>query len=274
MFDMHVHIPDESMFLALGTQLLEASASYFRADVSKKNFEEVERDLRSQGVSGYALLPVPSKWFVPEPVNKKVASYVSESDMAVGFAAVNPQLDPRKTVKEALDEGLVGVKLHPTLQEIHPDDKRLYTMYHLLSENRGVVVVHTGTSGIGGGINGGGGMKIEYSRPVYVDNVAAEFPNVSFVIAHFGWPWFNEAIAIATQKANVFLDLSGWSPRYIPSEVWNYSNTLLQDRVLYGSDYPFIKPSRWIKEFENIPLKEEVKRKILFENAQKMFQLG
>jgi predicted TIM-barrel fold metal-dependent hydrolase len=274
MFDMHVHIPDESLFSALGTPLLEASASYFRAEVTKKGLEEVERDLSDQGVTGYALLPVPSKWFIAEQLNKRVASYIAESEMAVGFAAVNPQLEPLKTTREALGEGLVGVKIHPTLQEIYPDDKRLYTMYHLLSENQGVVIVHTGTSGIGGGLKGGGGMKIEYSRPIYVDNVAAEFPDVNFVIAHFGWPWFNEAIAIATQKANVFLDLSGWSPKYIPSEVWSYANTLLQDRVVYGSDYPFIMPSRWAKEFESIPLKEEVKRKILFKNAQKMFHLG
>jgi predicted TIM-barrel fold metal-dependent hydrolase len=268
---MHVHIPDSAFFSAFSEKVLLASASYFRAKVELKSFEQTEEELKSQGVSSYALLPVPTRDFDPQPLNQLVSSYASKSDIAIGFACVNPAREPKATIKRALDLGLAGVKLHPILQEVRPDDERLYPVYEALSDVNGVVVVHTGTSGIGAGLKGGGGFRLDFSRPIYVDNVAASFPDVNFVLAHFGWPWSTEAIAIALQKANVYLELSGWNPKYIPKEVWVYANTLLQDRVLFGSDYPFVQPKKWLEEFEKIDLKEEVKRKILYQNAEKLF---
>jgi Predicted metal-dependent hydrolase of the TIM-barrel fold len=145
--------------------------------------------------------------------------------------------------------GLAGVKLHPILQEVRPDDERLYPVYEALSDVNGVVVIHTGTSGIGAGLKGGGGFRLDFSRPIYVDNVAASFPDVNFVLAHFGWPWSTEAIAIALQKANVYLELSGWNPKYIPKEVWVYANTLLQDRVLVATT-PLSNPRSGLKSLK------------------------
>jgi predicted TIM-barrel fold metal-dependent hydrolase len=273
LFDMHVHITDELVESSFSPQILAASAAYFRTRFRKINFDEFEKDLVSQGVGGYALLPLPAKGLDPQRYNKAIVNYVSRSESAVGFAAVNPDIDPSKTMIEARTKKLVGLKVHPTLQEVRPDDRRLYPAYEVLSSQtkNGVVVVHTGTSGLGGGLRGGGGFKIEYSRPVYVDNVAADFPDVNFVMAHFGWPWTLEAVAVAAQKANVYLDLSGWSPKYIPAEIWTYAKNQLSDRVLFGSDYPFIQPSRWVQDFGNIPLPQEVKNKILSENARKLF---
>ncbi len=274
LFDLHVHVPDDQMYSVMGNHIVEASAAYFRAKVVKQALSQVEDELRAAGVTGYALLPVPRSGFDANRANEISAKYLAQSEMAVGFAAVNPDRDPSATMRKALDDQLEGLKIHPTLQECYPSDERLQPVYELLSDSRGVVVVHTGTSGIGGGLKGGGGMKIEYSRPIYIDEVAAKFPEVKFVMAHFGWPWTEEAIAISLQKANVYLDLSGWSPKYIPQELWKYANSLLQDKILFGSDYPFVNPLRWKSEFDMIELKPEVKEKILYKNAARLFDLA
>ena len=271
-FDVHVHIPDKGVEDALGKPVLEASIKYFRADYTEQTFEEAESSLASQGVRKYALLPVPSKLGDADKVNALTAQRASTSSMAVGFAWVNPLSNPLGSLRKAAKMGLNCLKVHPTLQEIRPDHQKMIPVYTELSQVAGIVVVHTGTSGIGGGIRGGGGYKIDYSRPVYVDSVAADFPDVTFIMAHFGWPWVTEAIAISLQKENVYLDLSGWSPKYVSEEVWRYARSLLKDRVVYGSDYPFIQPSRWFKEFHAVGLPEDVERRILWENAARLFK--
>jgi predicted TIM-barrel fold metal-dependent hydrolase len=270
-FDVHVHVPDDLMFEALDQRVFEASVKYFRADVKRMSFREVEATLLEQGVDRFVVLPVPTRSFDASKVNRRISDYVSSSKVAVGFAAVDPADSPGQHMREALGLGLRGLKLHPNLQFIYPNDQRLRPVYDALDEVGGVVLVHTGTSGIGGGLRGGGGFRLDYSRPIWVDEVAAEHPNTSFILAHFGWPWVDEAIAISLQKANVYLDLSGWSPKYIPSQVWSYANTLLQDRVIAGSDYPFIKPQRWLEDLSQIQLRQEVREKLVRLNAEKLF---
>ncbi|MEM3670812.1 MAG: amidohydrolase family protein [Thermoprotei archaeon] len=266
-----MHVPDKGLVNALGEAVLEASVKYFRADFSWKTFEQMEDELRQQGVSRYALLPVPNTRTNPDEDNKLTAERAQSSSSAIGFAWVDPLRDPLGTIKRALKLGLVNLKLHPTLQGVYPDHEALVKVYQELSEVKGTVIIHTGTSGIGGGIKGGGGLRIGFSKPIPVDNVAAQFPDVNFVMAHFGWPWYNEAIAVALQKANVYLDLSGWDPKYIPQEVWTYARTLLKTKILYGSDYPFVKPSRWVSSFEKIDLPQEVRQLITYGNAEALF---
>jgi predicted TIM-barrel fold metal-dependent hydrolase len=272
MFDMHVHVPDDYFYSVLSEEVIASSMQYFRGSFSKMDFEECEGIFEEQGVTAYALLPLPIKGFDPEPVYERFSAYLAKSAMAVGFAAVNPERDPLSLVRKALREGFAGVKLHPTLQEIYPWDQRLYPVYQALSEVDGVVVVHTGTSGIGAGMRAGGGFKLEYARPLHIDRVAAEFPNVNFVLAHFGWPWYEEAVAIALQKANVYIDLSGWSPKYIPEVIWKYAQGPLESRILFGSDFPFITPKRWVSDFAAVSLRDETKRKIMYENASSLFE--
>ncbi len=107
----------------------------------------------------------------------------------------------------------------------------------------------------------------------YLDDLAADFPNLTIIGAHPSWPWQEEMLAIAVHKTNVYIDLSGWSPKYFPPSLVQYANTLLQDRVLFGSDYPFITPERWLKDFEKAGFKPEVHEKILFQNAQRLLNL-
>ena len=126
---------------------------------------------------------------------------------------------------------------------------------------------HTGQTGIGAGLPGGRGIKLRYSDPMLLDDVAADFPHLTVVLAHPSVPWQDEAISIATHKANVYIDLSGWSPKYFPPQLVRYANSLLKHKVLFGSDFPLISPDRWLADFGKLDIKDEVRPLILKDNA-------
>jgi predicted TIM-barrel fold metal-dependent hydrolase len=108
---------------------------------------------------------------------------------------------------------------------------------------------------------------------MYLDDVCVDFPDMKIVLAHPSFPWQEEALAVATHKPNVYIDLSGWSPKYFPPILVRYANTLLKDRVLFGSDWPAITPDRWLKDFDTLEIRPDVKPKILKENARRLLGL-
>jgi predicted TIM-barrel fold metal-dependent hydrolase len=109
---------------------------------------------------------------------------------------------------------------------------------------------------------------------MFLDDVAADFPDMPIILAHPSFPWQDEALAVATHKPNVYIDLSGWSPKYFPANLVQYTNTLLKDRILFGSDYPVITPDRWLADFAQLPIKPEVRAKVLKENAVRLLKLA
>jgi predicted TIM-barrel fold metal-dependent hydrolase len=194
----------------------------------------------------------------------------------IPFASVDPArgragvLAARRLIE---DHGVKGFKLHPTLQAFFPDDRRAYPLYEEIAAAGLPVLFHTGHSGIGSGLPGGGGLRLKYSNPLHVDDVAADFPDLTIVLAHPSFPWQDEALSICLHKANVYIDLSGWSPKYFPPQLVQYANTLLRHKVLFGSDYPMITPDRWLADFERLPIKPEVLPLILKDNAIAMLGL-
>jgi len=166
-------------------------------------------------------------------------------------------------------------ELNPGRQKFHPSDPRFYPIWEECSKRNLIMLFHTGMMGAGAGTPGGLGFKLKYTRPIpYLDDVAADFPDLRIIAAHPAWPWQDEALAMARHKSNVYLDLSGWAPKYFPEQLVQYANSILQDRVLFGSDWPAIKVERWLEEFAALPLKPEVRPKIMLENAKKLFGLA
>jgi hypothetical protein len=199
------------------------------------------------------------------------------ADRFIGFASVDPwkgalALQELERAVKAL--GLRGLKLHPTTQAFFPNDPRFYPLWEKCVELAIPVLFHTGQTGVGAGTPGGGGYKLKYAQPIpYIDDIAADFPQLTIIMAHPAVPWQEEQLSVALHKANVYLDLSGWSPKYFRPVLVQYATTLLQDKVLFGSDYPALQPERWLKDFEKLEMKEEVRRKILLENARKLLKL-
>ena len=197
--------------------------------------------------------------------------------MLIPFASIDPARGPAG-VREArrLAEGFAvrGFKFHPNLQGFFPNDRSAYPLYEAIEELGLPAIFHTGQTGIGAGVRGGGGVRLKYSNPMSIDDVAVDFPDLRIVMAHPSFPWQDEALAVATHKPNVFIDLSGWSPKYFPPQLVRYANTLLKDKVLFGSDYPLLTPDRWLADFDTLDIKPEVKPRILKLNAARLLGLG
>jgi predicted TIM-barrel fold metal-dependent hydrolase len=120
--------------------------------------------------------------------------------------------------KRLIDEhGVRGFKFHPNVQAFFPNDRMAYPFYEVIEAAGLPVLFHTGHSGVGSGMRGGGGIRLKYSNPMHVDDVAVDFPELKIVLAHPSFPWQDEAISIAMHKPQVYIDLSGWSPKYFPS---------------------------------------------------------
>jgi hypothetical protein len=129
---------------------------------------------------------------------------------------------------------------------------------------------HTGQTGVGSGMPGGMGMRLKYSNPMYLDDVAADFPDLRIILAHPSFPWQEEALSVATHKPNVYIDLSGWSPKYFPPILVRYINSILQDKMLFGSDWPVITPDRWLSDFAKLEIRDEIRPKVLKANARRL----
>jgi predicted TIM-barrel fold metal-dependent hydrolase len=148
-----------------------------------------------------------------------------------------------------------------------------YPLYEAIAEAGVPALFHTGQTGVGAGMRGGHGMRLKYSNPMFLDDVAADFPDMPIVLAHPSFPWQEEALSVATHKPNVYIDLSGWSPKYFPPILVRYANSLLKDKVLFGSDWPAITPDRWLADFKALPIKPELHPRILKENARKLLRM-
>jgi len=211
------------------------------------------------------------------PSNDDVAAFAAEhADIAMAFASLDPARGPEavREAKRLVSSGLVrGLKLHPPLQQFFPDDRLAYPLYEVFAEAKLPVLFHTGHSGIGTGMPGGGGVRLKYGNPMRIDDVAVDFPEMPIVLAHPSFPWQDEAISICLHKPTVYIDLSGWSPKYFPPTLVQYANTLLKHKVLFGSDYPLITPDRWLADFEKIAIRDDVRPLILKENAARLFGL-
>ncbi len=272
--DFHVHPPTKEFVNALG-DYYKTTIKYFRAKEKLLSFEEFAEDLRKQGITKAVLLPLTSNIKGYGNIsNEHIKEIVNaDEDLFIGFASFRLEnaLDELKIAIEEL--GLKGIKIHPQLLYLRPDDEKFEKIYEYAGKKELPVVIHTGITGIGAGTRGGGGIYLEYGRPIYIDNIARKFENVNFIMAHFGWPWYEEALAVAYHKENVFIDVSGWSPKYIPNIVIKYMDSLLKDKFLFGSDYPMLNPSRIIEEFKQMNLKEETLRKVFYENAKRILNI-
>jgi uncharacterized protein len=274
--DLHVHLPmDEWLEKAIGPHL-QATEAYFRARVPRKAIEDVAEEYESRGVFGVVLdwddESVSGRGFMG---NDWLASLSDRfPGVLAGFGSVDPHSDGAvKEMDRCGDLGLKGLKFHPTMQQFDPGNQRFYPLWEKAQELGLVLLFHTGTCGIGAGTPGAGGTKIRYSHPAFLDSVGADFPGVSFIAAHFGWPWFLECLAIALHKSNVYIELSGWAPKYFPAEVTREIGKRLNRQTLFGSDYPFISLDRWFQEFEGLGLAQEAQRAILVDNAARLLGL-
>ena len=270
--DTHVHIQSQ-----LGDNAAdEAARKYFGAGKSPSPTELVEY-YRSRRIACVAFSVDEQLTGRPQVPNDEVLALASaNTDVIIPFASVNP-MRGAEAVQEArrlIEAGFRGFKLHPPLQEFHANDRAAYPFYEVINEARLPLIIHTGHSGIGTGMPGGGGVRLKYGNPMDVDDVAVDFPDMPIILAHPSFPWQEEAISICLHKPQVYIALPGWSPQYFSPVLIQYANTLLKHKMLFGSDYPLITPDRWMSDFEKIDIRDEVRPLILKDNAVRLLGLN
>jgi hypothetical protein len=213
-----------------------------------------------------------------KPSNEEIAELAAEhADVLIPFASVDPArgADAVARARRLAGGGLVrGFKFHPNLQGFFPDDRSVYPLYEVLQEHGMVALFHSGHTGVGAGTRGGRGVRLKYSNPMYVDDVAVDFPDLKIILAHPAFPWQDEALSVALHKPNVHIDLSGWSPKYFPPSLVQHANTLLKEKVLFGSDFPVITPDRWLADLDRTEIRDAVRPLLLKDNAVRLLGLG
>ena len=242
--DVHVHVnADLHGHLALDDELNSAAAKYFKGDPYHPTVPQIAEDYRSKDMAA-VIFTVDSELATGHPTlsNEEIAeAAAAHPDVLIPFGSIDPHRGTpgvraaRRLVEE---HGVRGFKFHPSLQDFLPGDPAAYRLYEELQSLGVPVLFHTGQTGIGSGLPGGRGIKLRYSDPMLLDDVAADFPGLTIIMAHPSVPWQDAAIAVAQHKANVYIDLSGWSPKYFPPQLVRAANTLLKEKVLFGSDYP------------------------------------
>ncbi len=277
--DIHVHMSDERSMMARG-QRAKQMAAYFGSERKVVTPEEQADKYRALKMMACLMNSTDVTSSGNEPVpNEHIAQVVKDHpDVFIGFGVVEPQLGKLavEEVKKIAALGLRGLgELNPGRQQFFPNDPRYYPIWEEAAKNDLIVLFHTGMMGAGAGTPGGRGYKLKYGEPIpYIDDVAADFPELKIINAHPSWPWQSESLAMARHKSNVYIDLSGWAPKYFSPELVQYATTILKDRVLFGSDWPAIPVERWMEDFGKLDIAPEVRRKILLENAKALLGLS
>ena len=271
--DMHVHLEPEK-----DNTVDAAAKKYFGDSGAARDHQGMAEYYRSRQI-GFVVFTVDEKLTgKPFVSNDEVLCFAAQNvDISIPFISIDPHRGTAgvQEAKRLLDTGQVrGLKLHPPVQQFSPNDPIAYPLYEVFAEAHLPVIFHTGHSGIGTGLPGGGGVRLKYGNPLPIDDVAVDFPNLPIIMAHPSFPWQDEAISICLHKPNVYMDLSGWSPKYFAPQLVQYANTLLKHKVLFGSDYPLLTPDRWMADLEKIAIKEEVRPLILKENACKLLGIS
>ncbi len=276
--DVHTHAWKSALRVAEAPSEQQAAMGrYFRYQPQHQTVPEMAQMYRKLKMA-FVVFTVDAAKEPRKITNEEIAELAHENpDVAIPFASVNPHRGAEgvAAAKRLIrDYKVKGFKFHPSVQEFFPNDRLAYPLYEAIAEARLPALFHTGQTGVGAGTRGGGGIRLKYSNPLLLDDVAADFPDMPIVLAHPSFPWQEEALSVATHKPQVYIDLSGWSPKYFPPLLVQYANTLLKEKILFGSDYPVMAPERWMEEFDKLPIKPEVRPLILKQNAARLLQLG
>jgi len=278
--DVHVHVEsDDHGHLSLDEELMDASAAYFKGSENRTpTVEDLAVRYREAGMAAVVFtVDATTATGHPSLSSEEIAdAAAAHADVLVPFGSVDPhqgQVAVERARRLVEQHGVRGFKFHPSLQAFSPDNPQFWPLWAVIEELGVPALFHTGQNGIGAGLPGGRGIKLRYSNPLLLDDVAADFPGLSVILAHPSVPWQAEAISMATHKANVFIDLSGWRPKYFPPELVRAAGGMLSHKVLFGTDYPLITPERWLEDFADLGIDPARLPGILKGNAAKVLGL-
>lgn len=271
--DFHTHIEaDSTGHGAYDPVLAEATSRYFKLDhTHSTGVDELAEQYRRNNTAAvvFTVDATTATGHRPNSISELVTGAARNNDVLIPFGSVDPWSGAAARRVEELtgDFGVKGFKFHPSLQAFEPNDRRFYPIYEAIAAAGVPALFHTGQTGLGSALPGGHGIKLRYSDPMLLDDVAADFPDLTIVMAHPAVPWVDAQISIASHKANCYIDLSGWSPKYFPPQLIRALGRQLRGKALFGTDFPYITMQRWRRDFDALDLDPAVLPMILKDNA-------
>jgi hypothetical protein len=275
--DLHCY-PGTKEWIACQGPYVEALAKYWKRDWVAKREDEVLTDFADAEVEAVLVaLDLETTIGTPPVTNEYVHAMWKRHPKRIiqCWGALEPSKpDVLDTARKAIEVlGFIGFHFHPIMQHFAVDDPRYYPLFEEISSLGAAVMIDVGTTGMGAGMPGGMGAVIRHAHPASIDRLAADFPDLRIVMAHPGWPWVEETTAVALHKGNVYWEMSGWAPKYFPGNLKTDMRGRLQDKIMFGSDYPSMPYGRILKEWQELGYKDEVMEKIFHQNAERILGL-
>ncbi len=237
--------------------------------VNSMTRETMEAYLDQEGVDAAVILAEVCPITTGILDNDEVAEFCRGSKRLIPFASINPNMVPRPSEelrRLVLEKGFKGLKLYPSYQQYYANDTLIYPIYAVAEELQIPVMLHTGNSFFRG-------SRLKYGDPVYLDDVAVDFPNLTLIQAHSGrGVWYQTAFSLSQMHEHVYMELSGLPPqnllKYYPDLERN------SEKVIFGTDWPGIPGIRHnIEKIRGLPLSEEAKERILGDNAARVLKI-
>jgi predicted TIM-barrel fold metal-dependent hydrolase len=278
--DIHTHAeiscrqPEDEIM----AEFQKAATAYFKTEAKRPTIPETIDYYRARRIAFVMFtVDMESGTGIKRISNEEIAEAArANADIMIAFASIDPhkgKFGAREARRMITEYGVKGFKFHPPLQNFDPSDRMAWPLYEVIAEHKLPAIFHTGHSGLGSGMPGGGGVRLKYGQPILVDDVAVDFPDMKIILAHPSWPWTDESLSMAMHKPNVYIDLSGWSPKRFPPQIARYANTQLKHKMLFGSDFPLIPPEKWISAFKEAGFNEDTWEPILKGNAARLLGL-
>lgn len=276
--DLHCY-PGTPEWVASQGPFAEALARYWKKPWVGRKEEEVVADIRAAGLQALLVaFDIESLTGAPPMTNSRVAAMRDRHpDVFLGaWGAVDP-LTGERAIEEAVRAAeageVMGFHFHPIMGRYRVDDPQWRPLFDCISGLGLPVMIDVGTTGMGAGLRGGLGSVISNAHPMAVDKLAADFPDLTIIAAHPGFPWIDEMTAVALHKGNVYWELSGWAPKYFPPALRVDVRARLQDKIMFGSDHPSIPFTRLLEEWDQLGYSDEVMHKVFHENAERVLKL-
>jgi predicted TIM-barrel fold metal-dependent hydrolase len=276
--DLHCY-PNTEVWIRSQGPFVEALAKYWKREWTWKSEEQVVQEFTSAGIEPILVaFDIESAVGAPPCSNEYVAAMRDRHPELIrqAWGAVDP-LKGERAIQDAVraisDLKMLGFHFHPIMGRFAVDERRFYPLWEAIAELKVPVMIDVGTTGMGAGLPGGLGSKIRHAHPSAIDTLACDFPALTIIAAHPGWPWIDEMTAVALHKGNVFWELSGWAPKYFPDSLKRDIRTRLTDKIMFGSDYPSMPYERLFREWDDLGFSPEVLEKVFHGNAQRVLGL-
>ena len=275
--DLHCY-PNTQKWIDCQGPYVEALEKYWGRAWQAKTEEEVVAEFTEFDIEALLVaLDLTTTIETPPCDNNYVAGMRDRHDTIIqAWAAIEPALGQAAIdeAKHAINDlNMIGFHFHPIMQHIRVDDKSFYPLWDEITQLKVPVMIDVGMTGMGAGTPGGLGAKTRNAHPESIDALAADFPDLTIIMSHPGYPWIDETTAVALHKGNVFWEMSGWSPKYLPDSLKKDIRSRLKDKVMFGSDYPSIPYKRILSEWDQMGYSDDMLEKFFHRNAESILGL-